>query len=99
MGIKCIYWQAYTLNPLHRGRPTQFHQLTDHGRSTSKRSFGSGVEVINGNGTHEGHLQMGVGVDAPGDDQFTLGFDDLGTPWCDEVLPHLSAIERWKVTI
>ena len=68
-------------------------QLTNHGGSSSQSGFSSLVEVINGYGTHEGHLHMGVRINPTWDYQHALSIDDLRTARCDQVLAHLSRLE------
>lgn len=49
--------------------------LTYHGSATSNGSFGSMIEIIDGNSSTEGQLHMGMGIDSTRNDHQTTGID------------------------
>ena len=52
--------------------------VDQHGGAAGQRRRGAGEEVLDRDRAHEGHLHVGVRVDAARDDQRAAGFDDLG---------------------
>ena len=42
--------------------------------------LGANIEIVHSICSHEGHLTVGVGVDAAGDDELARGVDDPGAP-------------------
>ena len=53
-------------------------KVYDHGGSSGQGSLGPDVEVVDGVGSHEGHLAVSVSVDATGDHQLATG---IWTTW------------------
>lgn len=63
--------------------------LTDHRCSPSQSGLGPLREVVHGRGSTVRHLEVGVDVDATGDDHLPVGLDGFHPAGNDEVVSDL----------